>query len=224
MPNAYGYIRVSKPEEETLGVSLPAQEQQCRQFHDRQLARKGVHWAELLVDDGVSAFKKPLPRRKEGGKLISQLLQPGDHLIVTKFDRAFRNMADFVHCFQFFESREIHLHLLDCPFEYTTASGTGTELRLSLKRQPSGSTRLHGPRPPAGGSGLGIAASVPGRVSGDWSNGKVPRGSAIRSSGPSPRSGLTPRSREPRRQAVTARREVPYEDHQPALSVRLSRA
>ena len=32
-------------------------------------------------------------------------------------------MADFAHCFQFFESRKIHLHLLDCPFEYTTANG-----------------------------------------------------------------------------------------------------
>jgi DNA invertase Pin-like site-specific DNA recombinase len=121
MSSAYTYIRVSHEDQRT-GFSLPYQEQRARQFWEQDLRPKGVDWGEMLVDVAISASKKPLPCRKEGQRLLS-LLKPGDHLIATVFDRVFRNLEDFLHCFQFFKTQKINSHLLDCPFDFNTATG-----------------------------------------------------------------------------------------------------
>jgi hypothetical protein len=98
MPNAYAYIRVSHAEQVESGLSLTAQEQDCRNYWANRLQPKGVEWARLIADEAVSAFKHPLATRKGGRELIGSLHR-GDHVIMTRFDRAFRNMRDFLNTY-----------------------------------------------------------------------------------------------------------------------------
>lgn len=119
---AWGYIRVSSEEQRESGLSLEYQERRCRDFWERELKPLGIEWAELLNDEGISAFKKPLFQRPMGQKLLVEA-RPGDRIIITRFDRVFRSMPDFVRCLEVFESRGISMDLLDCPMDYSTANG-----------------------------------------------------------------------------------------------------
>ena len=123
MPEAYGYIRVSHEEQKESGLSLEAQEQQCRRFWERQLRPMGVTWARFLADEAVSAFKKPLFRRPQG-QLLLRNLQFGDHdLIITRFDRVFRSMEDFITAYKLLQTRGVMIHILDAPGDPNTANG-----------------------------------------------------------------------------------------------------
>jgi len=122
MPEAYGYIRVSHEEQKESGLSLEAQEQQCRRFWERQLKPTGVTWANFMADEAVSAFKKPLFRRPQG-QLLLRNLQRGDHLIITRFDRVFRSMEDFITAYKLLQTRGVMIHILDAPGDPNTANG-----------------------------------------------------------------------------------------------------
>ncbi len=122
MPKAYGYIRVSHAEQAESGLSLEAQRQECERYWDRLLKPKAVAWADLIADEAVSAFKKPLAKRKGGQQLLANLRR-GDHAIMMRFDRAFRSMRDFVDTHAALETMGVTLHLLDAPWDYSTANG-----------------------------------------------------------------------------------------------------
>ena len=122
MPKAYGYIRVSGEEQAETGLSLEAQEQTARGFWQRTLKETDVEWGTLWADEAVSAFKKPFLRRPSGKKFVT-VAEPGDHIIVTRFDRCFRSMLDFVNTFKLLETRGIILHVLDAPGDPNTANG-----------------------------------------------------------------------------------------------------
>src|SRR4051812_19219069 len=85
--SAYGYIRVSTVEQ-TDGASL---EEQTRKIRGTALL-KGVEVARVYEEPGVSG-SIPLEQRPTGRELLAAL-KPGDLLIVSKLDRAFRNAAD----------------------------------------------------------------------------------------------------------------------------------
>ena len=122
MPNAIGYIRVSHAEQVESGLSVEAQEQDSQRYWDRLLKPKGVAWAKLIADEAVSAFKRPLFDRK-GGKELLDSVHRGDHVIMTRFDRAFRSMRDFLDTYSAFEKFGVVLHLMDAPWDYGTANG-----------------------------------------------------------------------------------------------------
>ena len=122
MPEAYGYIRVSHEEQKESGLSLEAQEQQCRRFWERQLRPIGVTWANFMADEAVSAFKRALFRRPQGQLLLVNLHR-GDHLIITRFDRVFRSMEDFVTAYKLLQTRGVMIHILDAPGDPNTANG-----------------------------------------------------------------------------------------------------
>jgi len=81
-----------------------------------------VTWANFMADEAVSAFKRPLLRRPHGRKFVT-VAKPGDHIVVTRFDRCFRSMLDFVNTFRLLEPRGIILHILDAPGDPGTANG-----------------------------------------------------------------------------------------------------
>ena len=122
MSQAYGYIRVSHAEQAESGLSLEAQRQECRRYWERLLKPKAIAWADLIADEAVSAFKKPLAKRKGGQQLLANLRR-GDHAIMMRFDRAFRSMRDFVDTHAALETMGVTLHLLDAPWDYSTANG-----------------------------------------------------------------------------------------------------
>ena len=122
MSKTYGYIRVSKEEQAESGLSLEAQEQAARGFWERNLKGKGLEWAGFWADEAVSAFSRPLLRRPNGQKFVT-VAGPGDHIVVTRFDRCFRSMLDFVNTFRLLDTQGIVLHILDAPGDPNTANG-----------------------------------------------------------------------------------------------------
>lgn len=121
-PMCFGYTRVST-EEQVKGLSLEAQRDQCEKFWNDRLRNQGVGWGGVIADEGQSAFKLRLLDRQNGRKLPT-LLKAGDHLVIPMFDRAFRSMQDMVNTLPCFRVMQVHLHILDFPFDLDTASGT----------------------------------------------------------------------------------------------------
>lgn len=122
MGKVYGYIRVSKPEQARDGISLQAQERECRQYFERTLSKDGHAWGRLIADEGISAFKIPLEKRA-GGRALIRELRHGDHVIVMKLDRAFRSLDDMIMVRRGWRSMGIEIHFLDALFDGDTAMG-----------------------------------------------------------------------------------------------------
>ena len=113
---------VSRDEQVESGLSLETQERIAHGFWQRNLKAQGLDWGGLWADEAVSAFKRPLLRRANGQKFVT-VAKPGDHIVVTRFDRCFRSMLDFVNTFRLLETRGIILHILDAPGDPATANG-----------------------------------------------------------------------------------------------------
>lgn len=105
---AFGYIRVSTSKQKENGHSLEAQQEKIQAY----CTMKGFDVAGLFVDPGQSG-SKPLAERPEGGAQLVARLRKGDHVIVTKLDRAFRNAVDCLTTVDEWERKGITLHLLD---------------------------------------------------------------------------------------------------------------
>jgi len=88
MIQAHGYIRVSHAEQAESGLSLEAQRQECHRYWERFLKPKAVAWADLIADEAVSAFKRPLAKRKGGQQLLANLRR-GDHAIMLQLMAVF---------------------------------------------------------------------------------------------------------------------------------------
>jgi site-specific DNA recombinase len=107
MTRAYGYIRVSTGKQASEGHSMGAQREKIEAY----CKMKGMELAGVYVDPGQSGSKQ-LDERTEGGKLVSSLTK-GDHVVVTKLDRAFRSAADCLVTVEKWDKAGIGLHLLD---------------------------------------------------------------------------------------------------------------
>ena len=100
------------------------QRRQCEAYCQAFLLNQdGVEMGEpgWLYDKAVSG-SKPLADRPEGQKLWV-LAQPGDHIVVSKLDRAFRSIIDGAQTIQLFKSKGIFLHVLDVRVDTSTSMG-----------------------------------------------------------------------------------------------------
>jgi hypothetical protein len=70
----------------------------------------------------VSAYKKPFLTRPAGRRL-SAVLEPGDHVIFARLDRAFRNVRDALTTIEIWHRRNIGIHFLDPQVDLSTAHG-----------------------------------------------------------------------------------------------------
>lgn len=64
-----------------------------------------------FIDAAVSG-KIPWKDRPAGRELFS-MLRPGDHVIVSKLDRAFRSLSDCVEAFDYFERLGVKIHVVN---------------------------------------------------------------------------------------------------------------
>lgn len=108
----YPYIRCSHVSSLESGLGLAAQEQKVLEY-SQTLCKKNPHLsqANLYRDDAVSAFKVPFAKRPSGSEIISKI-QPGDHLVVYRLDRAWRSVRDCAEMVDEFTKRGIHIHLV----------------------------------------------------------------------------------------------------------------
>jgi DNA invertase Pin-like site-specific DNA recombinase len=77
-----------------------------------------------FVDEVVSANKQSFGSRAGGQRLLS-IVQPGDHIIFAKLDRAFRNVVDARTMLDVLQERGIHVHLADTRIKVDLGSAYG---------------------------------------------------------------------------------------------------
>jgi DNA invertase Pin-like site-specific DNA recombinase len=124
---AYGYARVSTAKQD---MSIEAQKQQVEGYYKWKLKTLGIEWGGFFSDAAVSG-NKPFRKRPAGAALWDRL-GPGDHVIVSKQDRAFRNTADHFNCLDSWRARGIKVHVLDIGVDTTTPVG---ELLMGILAQ-----------------------------------------------------------------------------------------
>jgi putative DNA-invertase from lambdoid prophage Rac len=103
----FGYCRVSTAEQANSGLSLDTQQQQITGY----AMMKGWVVAEFFVESGVSG-SVPLADRPEGQRLLASL-QPGDIIVTSKLDRAFRSASDALGTLEQLKDDKIGLHMID---------------------------------------------------------------------------------------------------------------
>jgi DNA invertase Pin-like site-specific DNA recombinase len=121
---AYGYGRQSHRDQIDAAEGIPQQSVRTKAYFTAQLELLGVKWGGFIPDESaVSARTNPFMLRHPG-KLLFDLLQPGDHFIVDKVDRLWRSVADFVDVRRMFEQRKVTLHI--CNLMGATSVQLGT--------------------------------------------------------------------------------------------------
>jgi DNA invertase Pin-like site-specific DNA recombinase len=117
-----GYRRCSHPTSEKSGLGLQAQTEAIEAFVPGLLKRcrqeqPDLHWAGWFEDISVSAYARPLLRRK-GGRKLDAFLRRGDHVIFATLDRGFRDAHDFLSVYKrLWEPRGVVVHFLDLPID-----------------------------------------------------------------------------------------------------------
>lgn len=107
MPTVWGYCRASTAKQE---LTLIAQSESIRKFYEYKFKDKGYSFE--LVEDAATSASVWFPKRPGGAK-IYRAVQPGDAVVVTKLDRAFRNMRDMSSTMEDLKEMGVALHLLD---------------------------------------------------------------------------------------------------------------
>ena len=131
------YIRVSTDEQARQGYSLPAQEEDLRDY----ARRSGYAVAGLYVDDGVSARKK-YTHRKALMRLLSDVEEDKiDIILFIKLDRWFRNIADFYRIQEILDAHNVVWKTTQEKFDTETTNGRlYVNIRLSVAQDESDRT------------------------------------------------------------------------------------
>jgi site-specific DNA recombinase len=118
MRPAYGYIRVSSDEQADSGLGLEAQRQRIRAYCEA----KGLQLTTLFEDPAISGGK-PLSSRPAGSRLLTDARRHRAIVIVAKFDRLFRSVADAAQTIADFDRRGIELVAISEGFDMTNPYG-----------------------------------------------------------------------------------------------------
>jgi len=119
MTTVYGYVRVSSMGQ-VEGESL---ETQAKQIESYAISKGWIVFnSNIYVEAGVSGGTE-FQQRPESVRLLS-VLQPGDIVIFTKLDRAFRNVRNAFNTLHELKEKNISVHFLDLGGE-VTGNGIG---------------------------------------------------------------------------------------------------
>ena len=90
-----------------------------RQLIDRQILALEKECDQVFIEDGVSAVKKHRPVYEQ----VTAQLKPGDVLVVSSLDRAFRSVLDALSELEKLHRREVQFKSLTQNFDTTTPEG-----------------------------------------------------------------------------------------------------
>ena len=113
----WGYLRVS-----SLDQSVDSQRIPVARVMERMVAETGIEAAEVVADEGVSAYSKGFLKR-EGGQRLVRLMKDGDHLVISRIDRMFRSVRDMMNVIDALTARGIVVHAADAGWRTDTAEG-----------------------------------------------------------------------------------------------------
>jgi DNA invertase Pin-like site-specific DNA recombinase len=117
-----GYCRVSSERQAESGLGLDSQDTQFLEYFERMLKPRGVELGPMFVDPAVSASKRMFLDRPEAARMQAAL-RGGDHVVIAKLDRAFRNALDYASTLQRWLEAGVHVHILN--FGMDTSNPTG---------------------------------------------------------------------------------------------------
>lgn len=124
------YLRCSHEDQELSGLGMDVQANGVKRYADhlaKTQAGLTVH-EEFYADPSVSAFKIDFEKRPMGKKMLDEC-KAGDHIVIYRADRAFRNGPDAVNALVKLKNRGISVHLVDCGVDTSTPYG---ELWVSI--------------------------------------------------------------------------------------------
>jgi len=112
-PTAFVYTRVSSEHQVQSGLSLDYGEETLTAIYKQRLADK-YDWGGVYREEAVSAIKVPFANRKQGALLLAAI-QPGDCILISRIDRAFRTMRDMVKQVWAWDDQKIRVVCPDFP-------------------------------------------------------------------------------------------------------------
>jgi DNA invertase Pin-like site-specific DNA recombinase len=112
----YGYGRHSTDKQ---GLTEQAQKQKVEAYINLHLPDE--QYAGWMYDTAVSGGK-PLFERPKGRELWA-LVQPGDHIVVAKLDRAFRRTIDGLRSLEMLEAKQVFIQSADRQIDTSTGIG-----------------------------------------------------------------------------------------------------
>jgi DNA invertase Pin-like site-specific DNA recombinase len=122
IPAVYGYGRGSTSRQE---ITLEAQAKMCEDEY-RSRSREGGDWAGMrwggFLADSSQSGSKPWFHRPQG-ELLSTQLKKGDVIVISKLDRAFRNLLDAYKTIDDFGRMKIRLCIIGMPIDFSTPEG-----------------------------------------------------------------------------------------------------
>lgn len=118
----YGYSRVSTFSQ-VQGSSLESQREILSRY-TRWLTEGNstLEYGGEYCDEGVSAFKKNL-RDRPAGRRLDKVLGPGDHIVFSRLDRAWRNLRDMSECWAEWNQRGVTVHFADIQTDTSSPMG-----------------------------------------------------------------------------------------------------
>lgn len=119
-PAVFGYGRVSTMQQADKH-SPEVQMNQVVAYYDYRFKDKGLEWGGFWMDSAVSGSIRF--RERMHGAALWKVLQRGDHLVVSKLDRAFRSLVDQFQTMDDLLARGVYVHMLDLNVD--TASEVG---------------------------------------------------------------------------------------------------
>jgi DNA invertase Pin-like site-specific DNA recombinase len=118
MPVVYGYGRHSTDKQ---CITESVQAAAVLNYVANELQQDGLVWGGWLYDTAESA-SMPLTERPKGRELWA-LVQPKDHVVWYKIDRAFRSVIDGSKTLQMFNQKGVFVHSLDLRMNTSTPLG-----------------------------------------------------------------------------------------------------
>lgn len=130
MPTAYGYTRAS-----TAGQTLTfeAQRAAITAYYESTLKPQGFAWGGFFEDKATSA-RIPWFEREEGRRLWAITL-PGDSIVCSKLDRAFRSVVDGAKTLPMLKDKGLRINFLDIGLDTSTTLGEFVACLLVLLAQ-----------------------------------------------------------------------------------------
>ena len=110
---AYGYIRVSTEDQAESGLGLEAQAEAITRY----CLLKKLRLLRVFADEAKSG-KTTIASRPLGAELNAQLTE-GDHVVLAKHDRGFRNTLDMLQTTQGWTDRGIVTHIVNWAIDTT---------------------------------------------------------------------------------------------------------
>lgn len=142
-----------------LPLSIGAQRERMKAYCAYAFPEGAV---EVIFVQEISSRITPFQERPQG-KMVIETMEEGDHLVVTKMDRAWGNVLSFLECHKMLSDKKCHLHLVHEKIDTTSATGKmfatllvmlaefewhqHSERRKSIAKHLKNTGRPYGPAP-----------------------------------------------------------------------------